>query len=88
MSVPHDRVSQSSLEKSSTHWNAIDWLAMVLMVIGGVNWGLVGTMGLDLVALLLGDMSLASRVVYALVGLAGVYGLVVLVKMARSPRSA
>ncbi len=84
MSVPHDRVSQSSTDRSSTHWNVIDWLAMVLMVIGSINWGLVGTMDLDLVATLLGDMSVASRAVYALVGLAGLYGLVVLVKMGRS----
>lgn len=87
MSVPHDRVSQPpSTDRSSAHWNVIDWLAMVLMVIGSLNWGLVGTMDLNLVAALLGDMTVAARAVYALVGLAGLYGLVVLVKMGRSSR--
>lgn len=53
--------------------NAIDWLAIILTVVGGLNWGLVGLFDFDLVATLLGDMSLASRAVYTLVGLASVY---------------
>jgi uncharacterized membrane protein YuzA (DUF378 family) len=53
--------------------NAIDWLALVLVIVGGVNWGLVGLMDLDLVATIFGDMSTISRAVYALVGLSAVY---------------
>ena len=51
----------------------LDVTAAVLLVIGGLNWGLVGTTGFDLVAALFGVMSPLSRVVYTLVGLAGVY---------------
>lgn len=53
--------------------NAFDWLAVVLVIVGGLNWGLVGIFKFDLVAAIFGDMSALSRVVYALVGLAAVY---------------
>ncbi|MBD3311660.1 MAG: DUF378 domain-containing protein [Candidatus Magasanikbacteria bacterium] len=53
--------------------NALDWIAMVLVVVGGLNWGLVGLFNFDLVATLFGDMSAFSRVVYSLVGLSAVY---------------
>ncbi len=51
----------------------VDVFAAVLLVIGGLNWGLVGLAGLDLVAATFGEMSVASRLVYALVGLAAVF---------------
>ena len=51
----------------------LDVLAAVLLVIGGVNWGLVGARGIDLVAAAFGAMSPPSRLVYALVGAAAVY---------------
>ena len=50
-----------------------DVIAAVLLVVGGLNWGLVGLLHFDLVAKLFGEMSLLSRVVYSLVGLAAVY---------------
>ena len=52
---------------------AIDILAAVLLIVGGLNWGLFGAMHFDLVAKVLGDSSSISRVVYMLVGLAAVY---------------
>jgi uncharacterized membrane protein YuzA (DUF378 family) len=61
---------------------AVDWIAMVLMIIGGINWGLVGLMNIDLVATLFGEMSNASRVIYALVGLSALYSIYTLSKMA------
>lgn len=63
--------------------NAIDYVALVLVIVGGLNWGLVGIFGFDLVAALLGDMSVLSRIVYALVGLSAVYVLVSLGKLSR-----
>jgi uncharacterized membrane protein YuzA (DUF378 family) len=51
----------------------IDVLAAVLVVVGGLNWGLVGLFGFDLVAMLFGPMSVLSRIVYGLVGLGAVY---------------
>ena len=51
---------------------AIDILATVLVVVGALNWGLVGALGFNLVTALLGQTILAS-IVFTLVGLAGVY---------------
>ena len=61
---------------------AFDWLAMVLMIIGGINWGLVGLMNIDLVAVVFGDGTTAARVVYALVGLAALYSIYTLSRLA------
>lgn len=46
--------------------------ALVLTIIGGLNWGLVGFFGFDLVAYIFGPMSLLSRIIYALVGLSAI----------------
>ena len=51
----------------------LDFVAATLVIIGGLNWGLVGASGFDLVATLFGNMSMLSRVVYLLVGLSAVY---------------
>jgi uncharacterized protein len=51
----------------------IDVVAAVLLVIGGLNWGLVGAAGIDAVSTLFGVMSPLARTVYVLVGLAGLY---------------
>jgi uncharacterized membrane protein YuzA (DUF378 family) len=51
----------------------LDVLAAVLLVVGGLNWGVVGLTGADLVGALFGNLSPVSRVVYILVGLAALY---------------
>ena len=51
----------------------LDYIALIVVFIGAVNWGLIGFFRFDLVAFLFGDMSWLSRVVYALVGLCGLY---------------
>ena len=53
----------------------LDIIALILVVIGAINWGLIGFFRFDLVAGLFGDMSAFSRVVYALVGIAGLYAI-------------
>ncbi len=53
--------------------NIWDWIALVLVIVGGLNWALVGLLDFDLVAYLFGAMSLLSRIVYDLVGLAAIY---------------
>ena len=63
--------------KNST-WKSIDIAAYALLIIGALNWGLMGIFGFDLVAGLFGHMTLLSRVVYALVGLAALYDLLTL----------
>ena len=47
-------------------------ISMILVIIGALNWGLVGLFGFDLVATLFGDGSALSRIVYMLVGLAAI----------------
>lgn len=53
----------------------IDYIALVLVIIGAVNWGLIGFLGFDLVRVIFGDMTLISRIIYAVVGIAGLYSL-------------
>jgi len=65
---------------------AVDWIAMTLLIIGGLNWGLVGLFDTDLVATLLGEGSALSRVVYVLVGLSALYSIYTASKMSSSRR--
>lgn len=54
----------------------IDVIVAVLLVVGGVNWGLVGLLNFDLVATIFGAGSMLARIVYGLVGLSAVYQIV------------
>jgi uncharacterized membrane protein YuzA (DUF378 family) len=56
----------------------IDWIAYILVIVGGLNWGLVGLIKLDLVATIFGDFSVLSRIVYILVGLSALWIIYVL----------
>ena len=51
----------------------LDNTLLTLAVIGCINWGLIGFFRFDLVAFILGDMTWIYRIVYALVGLSGIY---------------
>ena len=51
----------------------LDIIVAILLIVGGLNWGLVGLFGFDLVKTIFGDMTVLSRVVYILVGLSAVY---------------
>lgn len=53
--------------------NSLDWITLVLVIIGALNWGLVGLLNFNVVTEIFGDMTTASRVVYTLVGLSGLY---------------
>ena len=53
----------------------IDKIALVLIIIGAINWGLIGLFKFDLVATIFGEMSVISRIVYSLVGLSGLWGI-------------
>lgn len=50
-----------------------DIVSAVLLVIGGLNWGLIGFFGFDLVASVFGSMSLFSKILYSIIGLCGLY---------------
>lgn len=58
-------------------------IAIILVIVGGLNWLLVGAFNFDLVAAIFGEMSPASRVVYILVGIAAVYSIFVAPRMVR-----
>lgn len=51
----------------------VHMIALLLLVVGGLNWGLVGLLEFDLVAMLFGEMSMLSRIVYSLVGVSAIY---------------
>lgn len=55
---------------------SINVLIAVLLVVGGLNWGLVGFFNFDLVASVFGQMTMLSRIVYALVGISAIYYLI------------
>ncbi len=51
----------------------LDYTLLTLVIIGAINWGLIGFFRFDLVAFLFGDMSWLSRIIYAVVGISGLY---------------
>jgi len=60
----------------------LDWTALTLVIIGAINWGLIGLFRFDLIATLFGGMESAlSRVIYVIIGLAGLYCLSLYMKL-------
>lgn len=53
----------------------IDKIALVLVVIGAINWGLIALFRFDLVAAIFGDMTALTRIVYGLVGISGLWAI-------------
>ncbi len=53
----------------------IDTIALILIIIGAINWGLIGFFNFNLVSAIFGEMSIVSRVIYALVGISGLWGI-------------
>ena len=63
----------------------IDWLCLTLVIIGAINWGLIGFFQYDLVASIFGGMQgMVSRTIYVLVGAAGIYCLTMYGRVSRS----
>ena len=52
-----------------------DKIALVLIIIGAINWGLIGFFNFNLVAVIFGEMTWISRIIYALVGISGLWGI-------------
>lgn len=53
----------------------LDYISLILVAIGAINWGLIGFFDFNLVSAIFGDMTWVSRIIYALVGIAGLYSL-------------
>ena len=62
---------------------AASTVALLLLIIGGLNWALVGLFNLDFIAALFGRMTLLSRGVYVLVGIAALFALTLLPRLGR-----
>jgi uncharacterized membrane protein YuzA (DUF378 family) len=63
------------LRKDVIVMKIIDKIALILIIIGAINWGLIGLFKFDLVAAIFGNMTLLSRIVYSLVGVSGLWGI-------------
>ena len=61
--------------KWEDNMKVIDKIALVLIIIGAINWGLIGFFNFNLVSAIFGDMTIISRIIYALVGISGLWGI-------------
>lgn len=66
--------------------SALDYIAMALLIIGGLNWAMVGLFDIDVVARVFGDNTPGTRLVYILVGAAALYAIYLSAKMATTSR--
>ncbi|MDI1444521.1 DUF378 domain-containing protein [Polyangium sp. 6x1] len=67
--------------------SGLAWVAMVLVIVGAFNWALVGLFQWNLVAALFGVDSALTRIVYVLVGLAGLYLIFLSTRLVQRPRA-
>lgn len=63
--------------------SGLDWIALILVIVGGLNWGLVGALNFDLVEALLGSWPVVVNLVYIVVGLSAIYVLAIASKLAK-----
>jgi uncharacterized membrane protein YuzA (DUF378 family) len=75
---------RSAVREGQPAMSAIDYIAMALLIIGGLNWAMVGLFDIDMVATLFGAGSPATRLVYVLVGLSALYSIYTASKMSRN----
>jgi len=84
MAIPESRMGNMETSRTARpYFNGLDWIAMTLLIIGGLNWGLIGLFDVNLIALIFGEMTALSRIIYALVGLAAVYDIYLSFKVNR-----
>jgi uncharacterized membrane protein YuzA (DUF378 family) len=76
---------RAAVREGHSAMSAVDYIAMALLIIGGLNWAMVGLFDLDVVARLLGPGSPATRIVYVVVGVAALYSIYTAAKMGREP---
>ncbi|MFO7962537.1 MAG: DUF378 domain-containing protein [Desulfobacterales bacterium] len=62
---------------------ALNWITLVLIIVGGINWGLVGLFNFNLVAAIFGEISWFTRLIYILVGISAIYVAVVSPRLAK-----
>lgn len=77
--TPERRVNSGTLLAEVL--SPLDWVAMAVMIMGGISWGLVGAFDVDILATAFGIQAPLTRLVYALVGIASLYGVYLLTKL-------
>ncbi|MBW2993289.1 DUF378 domain-containing protein [Candidatus Woesearchaeota archaeon] len=60
--------------------STLDWIVWILLIVGGLNWLLVGAFKFDLVAAIFGEMAVISRIIYIIVGLCALYTIYLVTK--------
>lgn len=65
---------ESHTERSKI-MKALDYTVLTIVLIGAINWGLIGFFDFDLVSTLFGQMSILTRIIYAVVGIGGLYAI-------------
>jgi uncharacterized membrane protein YuzA (DUF378 family) len=80
--IPERRTAAGAEPGSSL--SVMDYIAMALLIIGGLNWAMVALFGIDVVATLFGVLSPATRLVYLLVGIAALYAIYLTSRMSSS----
>lgn len=63
--------------------STFDWVVIFLLIVGGLNWGLIGFFKFDLVASIFGDLTAISRIIYSLVGLSALYMAIISASLAK-----
>jgi uncharacterized membrane protein YuzA (DUF378 family) len=75
---------RAAVREGNEVMSALDYIAMALLIIGGLNWAMVGLFDVDVVAGMFGAGSPATRLVYVLVGISALYSIWTAMKMGRS----
>ena len=68
-------INIKNIKKGNEKMKVIDKIALLLIIIGAINWGLIGIFDFNLVDTIFGTMSIVSRIIYALVGISGLWGI-------------
>ena len=63
------------MRKGGKKMKVIDKIALILIIIGAINWGLIGIFKFNLVEMIFGDMTMLARLIYILVGISGLWGI-------------
>ena len=78
---------RAAVREEHSAMSAVDYIAMALLIVGGLNWAMVGLFDVDVVATLFGAGSPASRLIYVLVGISALYSIWTAMKMGRHRHS-
>lgn len=61
-------------------FNFFDWIAMILLIVGALNWGTIGVFNFNFVEFVFGAGAIVTKIIYIIVGLAALYGIAMLFK--------